>query len=274
MDAALAPDAASHPGVKVWNLHPRISFTSDRFTSAGWRAFGASSRFSRPVFLPDLDRPAQPRQNRAMPPDFSHETAARDRGLLRICGVDEVGRGPLAGPVTAAAVILDPECIPDGLDDSKRLTPRRRAALAIEIARTAEVSIAHASVAEIEEHNILRAAHLAMIRAIARLPAPPCHVLIDGNMVPRGLNHPCETLVGGDGRSLSIAAASIVAKVERDRIMASLAEAHPGYGWERNAGYGTAQHKAALQDLGVTRHHRRKFKPIHNILYQGAIATD
>ncbi|WP_282024030.1 ribonuclease HII [Limimaricola cinnabarinus] len=209
-----------------------------------------------------------------MPPDFLFETAARDRGLSRICGVDEVGRGPLAGPVTAAAVILDPRRIPEGLDDSKRLTARRRAALAAEIAEMAEVSIAHASVAEIEEHNILRASHLAMIRAVAGLSAPPCHVLVDGNMVPRGLNHPCETLVGGDGRSLSIAAASIVAKVARDGIMADLARAHPGYGWERNAGYGTAQHKAALQDLGVTPHHRRKFKPIHNILYQAAIASD
>lgn len=209
-----------------------------------------------------------------MPPDFLFETAARARGLSRICGVDEVGRGPLAGPVTAAAVILDPDRIPEGLDDSKRLTARRRAALAAEIAEMAEVSIAHASVAEIEEHNILRASHLAMIRAVAGLSAPPCHVLVDGNMVPRGLNHPCETLVGGDGRSLSIAAASIVAKVARDGIMADLARAHPGYGWERNAGYGTAQHKAALQDLGVTPHHRRKFKPIHNILYQAAIASD
>ncbi|MFT6530950.1 MAG: ribonuclease HII [Limimaricola cinnabarinus] len=209
-----------------------------------------------------------------MPPDFTSETAARTRGLLRICGVDEVGRGPLAGPVTAAAVILDPARIPEGLDDSKKLSATRRTALARAIFETAEVCVAHASVAEIETHNILRASHLAMIRAIAGLSAPPCHVLVDGNMVPRGLDHPCETLVGGDGRSLSIAAASIVAKVERDRIMAKLAGAHPGYGWERNAGYGTAQHMAALLDLGVTPHHRRKFKPIHNMLYQPEIATD
>lgn len=209
-----------------------------------------------------------------MPPDFSFETAAHARGLSRICGVDEVGRGPLAGPVTAGAVILDPMRIPQGLDDSKKLSAKRRAALAEQIHAVAEVCVAHASVEEIETHNILRAAHLAMIRAIAGLRVPPCHVLVDGNMVPRGLNHPCETLVGGDGRSLTIAAASIVAKVERDRIMGHLALAHPGYGWERNAGYGTAQHKAALLDLGVTPHHRRKFKPIHNILYQPAIATD
>ncbi|MCZ4261448.1 ribonuclease HII [Limimaricola sp. G21655-S1] len=209
-----------------------------------------------------------------MPPDFTAETTARTRGLVRICGVDEVGRGPLAGPVTAAAVILDPERIPDGLDDSKRLTARRRLALAAEIAAVAEVSIAHASVEEIESHNILRASHLAMVRAVAGLSAPPCHVLVDGNMVPRGLDYPSETMVGGDARSLSIAAASIVAKVARDRIMAELAQRHPGYGWERNSGYGTAQHMAALLDLGVTPHHRRGFKPIHNILYQPAIATD
>lgn len=209
-----------------------------------------------------------------MPPDFTFETLAHARGLARICGVDEVGRGPLAGPVTAAAVILDADRIPEGLDDSKRLTARRRMALAEELHVVAEVSVAHASVDEIETHNILRAAQLAMIRAIAGLRAPPCHVLVDGNMVPRGLNHPCETLVGGDARSLSIAAASIVAKVARDAIMAQLAREYPGYGWETNAGYGTAQHKAALLDLGVTPHHRRSFKPIHNILYQGAIATD
>jgi len=209
-----------------------------------------------------------------MPPDFTAETTARTRGLVRICGVDEVGRGPLAGPVTAAAVILDPERIPEGLEDSKRLTARRRLALATEIAAVAEVSIAHASVEEIESHNILRASHLAMVRAVAGLSAPPCHVLIDGNMVPRGLDYPNETMVGGDARSLSIAAASIVAKVARDQLMAELALRHPGYGWERNSGYGTAQHMAALLDLGVTPHHRRGFKPIHNILYQPAIATD
>ncbi|SDE69015.1 ribonuclease HII [Limimaricola pyoseonensis] len=209
-----------------------------------------------------------------MPPDFTYETAALSRGLRRVCGVDEVGRGPLAGPVTAAAVVLDPDRIPEGLDDSKKLSPRRRAALAREIMAVADVCIAHASVEEIETHNILRAAHLAMTRAVAGLEAPPCHVLIDGNMAPRGFPHPCETLVGGDGRSLSIAAASIVAKVARDAVMAELARAHPGYGWERNSGYGTAQHRAALLDLGVTPYHRRGFRPIHNILYQAANASD
>ena len=259
------------PPSPVFSRVPVLRFTSDPFA----RQRDGAIPSPRPVRLPGaLACGAAARQNRPMPPDFSFETAAHLRGLSRICGVDEVGRGPLAGPVTAAAVILDPDHIPRGLDDSKRLTVRRRAALAAEIADRAEVSIAHASVAEIETHNILRASHLAMIRAIAGLSVPPGHVLIDGNMVPRGLNHSSETLVGGDGRSLSIAAASIVAKVTRDALMADLARAHPGYGWERNAGYGTAQHKAALLDLGVTPHHRRGFKPIHNILYQGAIATN
>ncbi len=204
-----------------------------------------------------------------MPPDYSAELAALSRGLSRICGVDEVGRGPLAGPVTAAAVVLHPDRIPAGLDDSKKLTMARREALAVEIEAVAEVSVAHASVAEIDSHNILRASHLAMVRAVAGLRAPPCHVLIDGNMIPRGFAHPAETLVKGDGRCLSIAAASIVAKVVRDRIMTALALEHPGYGWETNMGYGTAAHLGALLDLGITPHHRRSFKPIHNILYQG-----
>ncbi len=204
-----------------------------------------------------------------MPPDYSAELAALSRGLSRICGVDEVGRGPLAGPVTAAAVVLHPDRIPAGLDDSKKLTKAKREALAVEIESVAEVSVAHASVAEIDSHNILRASHLAMVRAVAGLRAPPCHVLIDGNMIPRGFTHPAETLVKGDGRCLSIAAASIVAKVVRDRIMTALALEHPGYGWETNMGYGSAAHLGALLDLGITPHHRRSFKPIHNILYQG-----
>ena len=145
-------------------------------------------------------------------PDFSFEDAARDRGHLRIAGVDEVGRGPLAGPVVAAAVVLDPARLPAGLNDSKKLTLDRREALFSQIMDSADVSIAQASVAEIDSYNILRASHLAMLRAIAGLATPPDHVLIDGNMVPRGLTLSCETIVKGDARSLSIAAASIVAK--------------------------------------------------------------
>jgi ribonuclease HII len=201
-------------------------------------------------------------------PDFSFEIAARARGAIHIAGVDEVGRGPLAGPVTAAAVVLDPARIPAGLNDSKKLTHARRAALSAELHAVAKVSIAHASVAEIDQLNILRASHLAMCRAIAGLPVPPDLALIDGNQLPRGLSCAGETVVKGDARSLSIAAASIVAKVARDQLMVILAQQHPGYGWETNAGYGTAAHLAALLNLGVTPHHRRSFAPVHNILYQ------
>ncbi|WP_421702171.1 ribonuclease HII [Aliiroseovarius sp.] len=201
-------------------------------------------------------------------PDFSFEQAAMMRGFSRIAGVDEVGRGPLAGPVTAAAVILDPNRIPPGLNDSKKLTAKRREALYEQILDMAEVSIAHATVEEIDEINILRASHLAMERAVAGLETPPDHVLIDGNQVPRGLTVSTETIVKGDARSLSISAASIVAKICRDYVMVDLAQQHPGYAWEKNAGYGTKAHMEGLRNLGVTPHHRRSFKPIHNILYQ------
>jgi ribonuclease HII len=201
-------------------------------------------------------------------PDFTFELAALARGALCIAGVDEVGRGPLAGPVTAAAVILDPAQIPQGLNDSKKLTAARRAALSAELHAVAEVSIAHASVAEIDQINILRASHLAMTRAIAGLRRAPDHLLIDGNQVPRGLVCTADAIVKGDARSLSIAAASIVAKVARDHLMVILAQQHPGYGWETNAGYGTVAHLNALLNLGVTPHHRRSFAPVHNILYQ------
>ena len=207
-------------------------------------------------------------------PDFSFEDAARDRGHLRIAGVDEVGRGPLAGPVVAAAVVLDPARLPVGLNDSKKLTLDRREALFSQIMDSADVSIAQASVAEIDSYNILRASHLAMLRAIAGLATPPDHALIDGNMVPRGLTLSSETIVKGDARSLSIAAASIVAKVWRDRHMVDLAQQFPGYGWDANAGYPTPAHKSALVTLGVTPHHRRSFKPVHNILYQDQIISD
>ncbi|MDP5334438.1 MAG: ribonuclease HII [Paracoccaceae bacterium] len=207
-------------------------------------------------------------------PDFSFEDALIAQGLTRIAGVDEVGRGPLAGPVTAAAVVLDPARLPEGLNDSKVLTARRREALLEAIMTSAEVSIAHASVAEIDEINILRASHLAMERAIAGLARPPDHVLIDGNLIPRSLALPATAIVKGDARSLSIAAASIVAKITRDAIMWDLAQQFPGYGWETNAGYPSKSHRLALQDLGVTPHHRRSFKPVHNILYQHKNVSD
>lgn len=202
-------------------------------------------------------------------PDFTFEMTARSNGATYIAGVDEVGRGPLAGPVTAAAVVLDPQNIPEGLNDSKKLTARRREALFDQIIATADCAIAHASVEEIDRINILRASHLAMCRALAGLRCNPDHALIDGNMLPKEIPCAGETIIKGDGRSLSIAAASIIAKVARDRIMVDLAQQFPGYGWETNAGYGTKAHLDALSHLGVTPHHRRSFKPVHNILYQG-----
>jgi ribonuclease HII len=201
-------------------------------------------------------------------PDFSLEQLALKNGATRVAGVDEVGRGPLAGPVTAAAVVLDPQNIPEGLNDSKALSAKKREALYDVIFEAADVSIAHASVEEIDELNILRASHLAMERAVAGLSVEPDHLLIDGNMIPRGLTGSCEAVVKGDAISLSISAASIVAKICRDRIMWDLAQQFPGYGWETNAGYPSKKHKDALVELGVTPHHRRSFKPVHNILYQ------
>ncbi|MGB0659652.1 MAG: ribonuclease HII [Mangrovicoccus sp.] len=200
-------------------------------------------------------------------PNFDYEDQARGLfGARRVAGVDEVGRGPLAGPVTAAAVCLDLCGIPEGLNDSKKLSAKRRRALAQLLIEQADISIAHASVEEIEELNIHHAAHLAMKRAIAGLKEPPDHLLIDGNKLPKDLPCPAQAIVKGDAKSLSIAAASIVAKVARDAIMADLALQFPGYGWEKNAGYPTAQHRVALKTLGVTPYHRRKFKPVYNIL--------
>ena len=201
-------------------------------------------------------------------PDYSFELAAQARGLLRIAGTDEVGRGPLCGPVTAAAVILDPTRIPEGLNDSKKLTAKRRAALVEEITASADWCVAHASVEEIDSLNILRASHLAMCRAVAGLRTHPDHVLVDGNLLPQDLGVSAEAIVKGDGRSVSIAAASILAKEARDALMVGLAQQYPGYGWERNAGYPTRDHLQALLDLGVTPVHRRSFKPVHNILCQ------
>ncbi|WP_328587840.1 MULTISPECIES: ribonuclease HII [Meridianimarinicoccus] len=191
------------------------------------------------------------------------------RGLARVAGVDEVGRGPLAGPVTAAAVVLNPNRIPPGLNDSKKLTAARRVALAAILRETCDHCVVHVSPAEIDQLNILHASMAAMTRAVAGLHAPPDHVLVDGNRVPPALVGRAEAVVKGDARSLSISAASILAKVARDAVMADLARAYPGYGWERNVGYPTAEHRAALKTYGVTPHHRHSFAPVHNILCGG-----
>ncbi|SOB95196.1 ribonuclease HII [Rhodobacter maris] len=204
----------------------------------------------------------------AQRPDDSFEITARARGLLRVAGVDEVGRGPLCGPVTAAAVVLDPAHVPVGLDDSKKLSAKRRAELVAEITAHADWCVAHASVEEIDALNILQASHLAMMRALAGLRRAPDHVLVDGNRLPKTLTLSAEAVVRGDARSVSIAAASILAKEARDALMVDLAQQYPGYGWERNAGYPTKEHRQALLDLGVTPVHRRSFRPVHNILCQ------
>ena len=186
----------------------------------------------------------------------------RERKLgLQVCGIDEAGRGPLAGPVVAAAVILQPRRIPKGINDSKKLSAEARDALHAEIIAVAQVGVGEASVEEIDLLNILQATMLAMCRAVAALPAPPAFALVDGNCLP-GLPCPAEAVIGGDGECLSIAAASIVAKVTRDRLMLSLDAIHPGYGWAHNAGYGTPEHLAALGRLGVTPLHRRSFAPV------------
>ncbi|MGQ0610883.1 MAG: ribonuclease HII [Paracoccaceae bacterium] len=200
--------------------------------------------------------------------DFAFESAARLRGARLVAGVDEAGRGPLAGPVVAAAVVLDPSRLPQGLADSKTLSAARRERLFDQIMSTADVAVGQADLDEIDRLNILHASLLAMERAVAGLPRPPDHVLVDGNRLPPGLRGRAEAIVKGDARSLSIAAASIVAKVTRDRIMVDLAQQFPGYGWEENAGYPTPGHLKALLDLGVSAAHRRSFRPVHNILYQ------
>ena len=201
-------------------------------------------------------------------PDFTFEASLMGQGYPLIAGVDEVGRGPLAGPVTAAAVILDPSNIPQGLNDSKKLSAKRRENLYDLILKSATVAVAHVSVEEIDRINILQASLLAMRNAVAALNPQPAHLLIDGNRVPDPINIPAQPIIKGDGKSLSIAAASIVAKTVRDRLMAELSMQNPGYGWEKNAGYPSKQHILALQRLGVTPHHRRSFRPVHNILYQ------
>ena len=201
-------------------------------------------------------------------PDFRFETDLMAAGARVVAGVDEVGRGPLAGPVTAAAVILHPDRIPSGLNDSKMLSVKRREALLAELEEIAEIGLGWASVAEIDALNIRNAAFLAMRRAVEALPSAPDHALVDGNACPPDLPCAASPLVKGDALCVSIAAASIVAKVARDRIMVELDIAHPGYGWASNAGYPTQAHRDALQHLGVTPHHRRSFAPVYQMLWK------
>ena len=199
-------------------------------------------------------------------PDFSHEEMLMARGALLVAGVDEAGRGPLAGPVVVAAVRLDPARIPAGLNDSKKLTPERREALYDEIVASAEIAIVSAPPSDILALNIRGATLAAMARAVRALPRAPDRVLVDGRDVPPGLPCPGLALIGGDGRSVSIAAASIVAKVTRDRMCAIMDCDAPHFGFAGHKGYSTAAHLAALDRHGPCRHHRAEFAPVAALL--------
>jgi ribonuclease HII len=202
-------------------------------------------------------------------PNLDHENKLLHQYGEPVAGIDEAGRGPWAGPVVAAAVILDITDIPEGLNDSKKLTERTRETLFTAIMAQAQVGVGIADVARIDRDNILQATLWAMGQACKSLPQTPSAALIDGNRCPT-LACPAHALIKGDALSLSVAAASIIAKVTRDRIMAELAETHPGYAWERNKGYGTRAHSDGLEQLGVTPHHRRSFKPVQAILLQNS----
>lgn len=194
--------------------------------------------------------------------DFSLELAAREAGHWPVAGTDEAGRGPLAGPVVAAAVILDPANIPAGLNDSKKLSLKQREALFEVIMATAHVSIASSGPKLIDEMNILRASLDAMRRAVAGLSVAPAHVLVDGRDVPKGLSCSGTAVIKGDSRSVSIAAASIVAKVTRDRMMDRAGLVYPAYGFAKHAGYGTKQHRDAIILDGPCPLHRMSFRPL------------
>jgi ribonuclease HII len=195
------------------------------------------------------------------PPSFRRERALIKRGIWPVAGCDEAGRGPLAGPVVAAAVVLDPKRIPKGIDDSKRLTPERREELFEKICKTASFAVAFASPARIDRDNILRASLWALSRAVHALPEMPRHVFVDGrDKLDTACD--CDAVIGGDGLVVSIAAASIIAKVTRDRLMRALAQDCPGYGFESHKGYSVPEHLEALDRLGPSEHHRSFFAPV------------
>jgi len=215
--------------------------------SAGKRKKGANPR------LP-LNEPV-------LRPTFRRERRALGKGIFPVAGCDEAGRGPLAGPVVAAAVVLDPDRIPRGLNDSKKLDPESREKLYEKICATAQVAVAFGTVERIDRDNILRASLWALARAVKALPVQPKLVFVDGNQRIECACD-CVTVVSGDALVLSVAAASIVAKVTRDRLMTRLGLAHPGYGFERHMGYSVPEHFAALARLGPTIHHRKSFAPV------------
>jgi ribonuclease HII len=211
------------------------------------------------IRAPKPDTP-KPRKAPAAP-SFKRERALLKQGVWPVAGCDEAGRGPLAGPVVAAAVILDPKRIPKGLDDSKRLTAERREELFEEICATSSFAVAYASPARIDRDNILRASLWALARAVHALPEAPKHVFVDGRD-KIDTSAACQAVIGGDGLVLSIAAASIIAKVSRDRLMCRLAEHCPGYGFEIHKGYAVPQHLAALNEFGPSVHHRSLYAPV------------
>ena len=205
--------------------------------------------------------PRLPLNEPILRPTFRRERRALNKGIFPVAGCDEAGRGPLAGPVVAAAVVLDPKHIPRGLNDSKKLDAAEREKLYVKICATAQVAVAFGAVERIDRDNILRASLWALARAVKALPIQPKLVFVDGNQkIDCGCD--CETVVSGDALLVSIAAASIVAKVTRDRLMTRLGLAHPGYGFERHMGYSVPEHFAALNRLGPTVHHRRTFAPV------------
>lgn len=205
-------------------------------------------------------------------PTYALEESVGAPGKV-ICGVDEVGRGPLAGPVIAAAVILNPAMIPHDLNDSKKLSATKRSYLNDQILACAEFAYGEASLEEIDELNILHASMLAMQRAVENLPRKVDHILVDGNRLP-DFDAPATAVVKGDQKSVSIAAASIIAKIKRDFLMKKLAKIHPEYGWERNSGYGTREHMEALNLVGPSRFHRKSFSPIRDLMTQERSITN
>lgn len=194
--------------------------------------------------------------------DFALEADLISQGNQHVAGIDEVGRGPLAGPVVAAAVILDPHNIPDGLNDSKRLTEKKRQSLFHDITATAHIGLASLPAEHIDQLNILHASLKAMVMAVKALPQTPNHCLIDGNQVPSELDLPACAIVKGDNKSVSIAAASIIAKIIRDDMMIQLSRIYPNYGFEKNKGYATKAHLEALNRFGAINQHRQSFAPV------------
>ena len=209
--------------------------------------------------------PAEPLPQR-LEPTFAFEAEAMGQYQGPVAGIDEAGRGPWAGPVVVAAVILNPDRIPEGLNDSKLLTPAQREERYVEIVATSIVSVIIGNVRRIDRDNILQASLWGMRAAYRGLGVPAGSALIDGNIIPRRFPCPARAIVGGDGLSLSVAAASIIAKVTRDRLMVQLARRYRRYGWESNKGYGTPEHALAIKKHGVCTHHRRSFSPIERAI--------